>query len=235
MLKKVPYIFQNGAIFTDLGSEMYKTVLDQLMPKMWFASKVRYSLDKIYRRPACQRETHFYSMNQFLPNRKRLVVIDVDAPNQNGLEYDLEWMAILRATNRFVSIEREPNYELPELTTPIEADLNEEKELIRPAFKGNLKVPKNFAIDLPIKSVARITLKDTDPQRELNYISKQTRSFCSLLSITDPNQLLIDLVDEKKKSGGFSLKSFKSKCVKRATHLADSLRAKFQKTKKADP
>lgn len=229
MLKKVPFIFQNGALFNDLGSEMYKTLLDHLMPRMWFAGKVRHSLDKLYRRPSCDRETHFYSLNQYQPKRKRVAVIEVQAPNENGLEYDPEWLAILKATDSLVSIEREPNYELPELATPIKESLDEERELVQAAFKDNLKVPKNFTFDLPMKSVAKITFKDTDPKRERNYVNKQTKAFCSLLNITDPNQLLLDSIGQEK------TRSFKSTCLKGASHLANSLCAKLRKTKKVDP
>ena len=228
MLKKVPFIFQNGALFNDLGSELYKTLLDHLMPRMWFAGKVRHGLNKVYRPPSGGgRETHFYSLDKYLPKKKRLVVIDVDAPNENGLEYDLEWLAILKATNQFVSVGQEPNYELPELKTPIKASLDEEKALVRGAL-SSFRIPRNFSIDLPMKSVAKITFKDVDPKRERNYVSKQTKSFCSLLALSDPNQMILDSIGTKKRG-------VKSRCIKDASRLASSMRllcAKFRTAKK---
>lgn len=257
ILGKVPFAMQNGALFSDLGSEMYKTLLDQLAPRMWFAGKVRYGLDKIYQRSSGTPKTHFYSLNPFLPKRKRLVLIDVDAPNQNGLQYDLEWLAILKATNQFVSVERTPNPELPELNARIKESLEEEKQLTRSAFKDDFAVPMNFSIDLPIKSVSRLTTKgtkgmlkmplrmplkisrkinDTDPQRERNYVSKQTKSFCCLMEITDPNQMILDSTDQdrtcQKKTCQEKIGSFKSTCLESASYLAGSLCARFKTTKK---
>lgn len=296
VLSKVPFAMQNGALFSDLGSEMYKVLLDELMPRMWFAGKVRHGLDRIYQRsPGLEeRNTHFYSLNPFQAKRKRVVLIDVEAPNQNGLQYDLEWLAILKATNRFVSVEREPNYELPELSARLAESLDEERQLIRSAFKDDFAVPTNFSVDLPIRPVSKLTAKctlkwppraplkfgrktilnDADPQRERNYVNKQTTAFCSLMEITDPNQMILDLIDsagqektgkekiaeekiaeetsdeekiakekigneksdkekvgneksDKEKSGGF-----KSRCLERASHLADSLCARFKRGKK---
>ena len=189
---KIPYTFafQNGDLFNDLGSLMYKNVLDKVKPIRWFAGKIPFSLSKVYKHSETKgEETKFYSINKYQPNQNRIEIIEIedDKLSKKGFEYDLEWLAILKATNQFVSIQKELTAsQLPEHEIK---NLDEEKRMVKKALKNRFKIASNFKCSLSIKSNG----DDTNRARTRNYISKQTKSFCDKLQLTDPNQLIAEL------------------------------------------
>jgi len=188
--RKLPFAFQNGDLFNDLGNEMYKNVLDQVMPKHWFAGKVKLNLNKTYRHNLST-VTEFHSLNKYDPKRENCQIFDIDhdPTNKTGLQYDAEWLAILKATDQYVSIEREPTNQPPESHIFVESSLKSELEAdIRKVLKEKLNINRNFAISAPLMCFGI----DRNPARTKNYVNPQTSQFCKSLKLTDPNKLILN-------------------------------------------
>lgn len=187
-LKKVPFSMQNGDLFNDLGSPMFKQILDQVKPKHWFSGKIRLTMDKAYQHQSTNKTTQFHSIEKYIANRKGLQIFDFNNENSTntGLQYDLEWLAILKVTNQFVNISREPK-DLPTDLIELTPDLIES---IDGLMKNDFKIPKNFAKCPPVFWL------DKNPKRDQNYVNKQTTTFTRLLKLTDPNRLIIDTIKD---------------------------------------
>lgn len=139
--------------------------------------------------------THFLALDKCLFRRPYLEVINVqsDEFNTDGLEYDLEWLSILKVTDEYVSTQEYPPNLLPQPHRIMNYDLDTEKEKIKEIFKNKFQVPKNFTISMPFNLVG----EDVDPERVNNYTNEQTTKFCKLLEITDPMQRIVHRVEGK--------------------------------------
>ncbi|XP_002008121.2 lariat debranching enzyme [Drosophila mojavensis] len=139
--------------------------------------------------------TKFLALDKCLPRRRFLQVLDMPSnDNSEGklsLEYDAEWLSILRTTNHLISV-KDNNYYLPgKKAGAIEERCNftptdEELEHIRAKFES-LSVPENFCRTVP----------PFDPDEDYNYkqthieqanplLNPQSNEFCSILGIDDP-------------------------------------------------
>ncbi|EDV96289.1 lariat debranching enzyme [Drosophila grimshawi] len=139
--------------------------------------------------------TKFLALDKCLPKRRFLQVLDMpsseSADGKLTLQYDAEWLSILRTTNHLISV-KDNNYYLPgKKAGSIEERSNftptaEELAHICSKFE-NLKVPENFTRTVP----------SFDPEEEHNYkqmhieppqaqLNPQCNEFCSLLGIDDP-------------------------------------------------
>ena len=133
--------------------------------------------------------THFLALDKCLPKRRYLEIMDIECEESTtGLEYDLEWLAILKSTDQYLSTQEYPVNHPPQPHIFVQFDLDERKQRIREAFNNDLRVPENFATSLPYNSAG----EDSDPNRQVNHINEQTTRLCRLLEITDPIQSLID-------------------------------------------
>ncbi|XP_023591764.1 lariat debranching enzyme isoform X3 [Trichechus manatus latirostris] len=132
--------------------------------------------------------TRFLALDKCLPHRDFLQVIEIehDPSAPDYLEYDIEWLTILRATNDLINVTGRL-WNMPEnngLYTRWDYSATEE------AMKGvleklnhDLKVPCNF-------SVTAACYDPSKPQNQmqlLHRISPQTTEFCAQLGITDIN------------------------------------------------
>ncbi|XP_017843793.1 lariat debranching enzyme [Drosophila busckii] len=142
--------------------------------------------------------TKFLALDKCLPKRRFLQLLDLPV-NVEGppiLEYDAEWLSILRTTNHLLCV-KDSNYYLPGKKagslqersnfTPSE----EELEYIRQKFE-DLQVPQNFCQ----------TAHTFDAQEQSNYkhqhvsqpaavLNPQSNDFCTKLGIDDPLCLAI--------------------------------------------
>lgn len=137
--------------------------------------------------------TSFLALDKCLNRRRYLEFVDIasdEASKDLGLEYDLEWLAILRATDSYVSAQEYPVRQAPQPHVIMNYDdhVETEKDKVRMLFNCDFKVPNNFSITLPLNSQG----KDADPMRVQNYVNEQTTRLCELLGITDPMQLIVN-------------------------------------------
>ena len=196
----------------ELGSPMHELLLNKLRPKHWFSAHMHLRFETRYvhyRRsnnshltnPKSTKSnnqpeaTHFLALDKCVVRRPYIEIVNVksDEFDIRGLEYDLEWLAILRYTDEYVSTQERPSNLPPPPHIKKNYDLNAEKEKIRRALNGRLKIPTNFTISKPYN----LEGVDVDPERKNNYVNEQTTRLCKLLEITDPMQRFVDRIEGK--------------------------------------
>ncbi|CAG2111854.1 unnamed protein product [Medioppia subpectinata] len=115
-----------------------------------------------------------------------IIDIEPSVPSSSDcLEYDAEWLAILKSTDKLSSIDRKCS--VPAMWSTLhkvtESDINGVKQL----FDNDLKIPQNFEVSEPA-----LQESDSDPQRLRNYTNPRTVEFCKRLGITDPMAAIIE-------------------------------------------
>ncbi|KAM9601040.1 lariat debranching enzyme isoform 2-T2 [Trichechus inunguis] len=132
--------------------------------------------------------TRFLALDKCLPHRDFLQVIEIehDPSAPDYLEYDIEWLTILRATNDLINVTGRL-WNMPEnngLYTRWDYSATEESmKGVLEKLNHDLKVPCNF-------SVTAACYDPSKPQNQmqlLHRISPQTTEFCAQLGITDIN------------------------------------------------
>ncbi|XP_022076040.1 lariat debranching enzyme [Acanthochromis polyacanthus] len=173
-----------------LGSPAAEELLAHLQPNYWFSAHLHVKFAAVMQHPpksnSAPRVTKFLSLDKCLPYREFLQIVDVaERPGSSeGLEYDPEWLAILKATN---SLQRTSPYPWnpPENNglhdrwdfSASEAAMMEVME----DLSGELGVPDNFSR----------TVSSYDPNRPQPYTAPscstnpQTTEFCAKLGLTD--------------------------------------------------
>ncbi|XP_032121343.1 lariat debranching enzyme isoform X2 [Sapajus apella] len=132
--------------------------------------------------------TRFLALDKCLPHRDFLQILEIehDPSAPDCLEYDIEWLTILRATNDLINV-TEHLWNMPEnngLHARWDYSATEEamKEVLE-KLNHDLKVPRNF-------SVTAACYDPSKPQTQMQLIhriSPQTTEFCAQLGITDIN------------------------------------------------
>ena len=188
-----------------LASPMHNLLLKKLKPKHWFSGylHIRFQTDCVHSNEPGEpvEKTRFLALNKVKTGRRYLQMVEVpsDDFNIDGLEYDLEWLAILRLTNQWISTQQVPLVRPPQPWTKIDFDFKEEKTKIEASFKNEFKISEKFVADLPFRLTDSkpIVLEDIDPQRKINCVNEQTKEFCHKLGIKDPMQSIIDTIEFK--------------------------------------
>ena len=190
LLKRKPY-FREEVQNNCLGNPLLEPLVRHLKPRHWFSAHLHVRFDALINHSDDnQIQTRFLALDKVLPRRQYLEIIDIEptVPSESdSLEYDAEWLAILKTTDKLLSIERKCS--VPQLWSRLhsvdESDINGVKEL----FHNDLKIPDNFQM---IEPALNGRDEDSDPQRVRNYTNPQTTDFCKKLGITDPIAAIID-------------------------------------------
>nr|XP_037858751.1 lariat debranching enzyme isoform X3 [Chlorocebus sabaeus] len=134
------------------------------------------------------RATKFLALDKCLPRRDFLQILEIehDPSAPDYLEYDIEWLTILRATDDLINVTGHL-WNMPEnngLHARWDYSATEEgmKEVLE-KLNHDLKVPCNF-------SVTAVCYDPSKPQTQMQLIhriSPQTTEFCAQLGITDIN------------------------------------------------
>lgn len=173
-----------------LGSPPAEELLCHLQPSYWFSAHLHVKFAAVMQHAAkgntAPRVTKFLSLDKCLPYRDFLQIVDVpERPDvSDGLEFDPEWLAILKATNSLQRSTRHP-WNPPENNglhekwdfRVSEADMMQVVE----DLNGELSIPNNFSQTL-------LAYDPTNPQphtRPSFSINPQTTELCAILGLTD--------------------------------------------------
>ncbi|RXW18345.1 hypothetical protein EST38_g7511 [Candolleomyces aberdarensis] len=172
-------------------------LLQSLKPQRWFSAHLHTRFEATYAHldeqveveaPMPATTTQFLGLDQCLPERKYLEVIDIDVPSPNPtpvISFDPEWLAINRALHQWFS------------TTQYQPPLPDEQEARAMVAKElewvNANIEKDEHGFIPVEDwqtfvkTAPTLGSDGDVKEEQPpaYTNPQTVSFCKMLDIED--------------------------------------------------
>lgn len=188
LLQKKKFLRQEVECNT-LGSPAAEELLAHLQPSYWFSAHLHVKFAAVIKHPprgsADPCVTKFLSLDKCLPKREFLQIIDVpERPGSSeNLEYDPEWLAILKATNTLQSTNPQP-------WNPPEKTLNErwdygatDADMIQVLedLSGSLSIPDNFSPTVTPYDPSK-PQPQTFPSCSTN---PQTTELCAVLNLTD--------------------------------------------------
>nr|XP_061826806.1 lariat debranching enzyme-like [Nerophis lumbriciformis]XP_061826807.1 lariat debranching enzyme-like [Nerophis lumbriciformis]XP_061826808.1 lariat debranching enzyme-like [Nerophis lumbriciformis]XP_061826809.1 lariat debranching enzyme-like [Nerophis lumbriciformis]XP_061826810.1 lariat debranching enzyme-like [Nerophis lumbriciformis] len=173
-----------------LGSPAAAELLDHLQPAYWFSAHLHVKFAALVEHPpkanAAPRVTKFLSLDKCLPYRQFLQIVDV--PERDGsaedLEYDPEWLAILKATNDLQRTTNHP-WNPPEnngLHERWNFGVSDEAMMkVVEELSGELAIPDNFSRTVPAFDPGNPQYHSA-PSYNAN---PQTTELCATLGLTD--------------------------------------------------
>eukprot|EP00158_Paraphelidium_tribonemae_P004250 Partr_v1_DN26662_c1_g1_i4_m69166 putative debranching enzyme len=197
LLKAKPY-FRAEIDENSLGSPACDKLLRQLKPSRWFSahlhvefealfkhSKITNSAstgDEIRAKQAMVSTTSFHALDKCGKNRKSLVFVDIEDADKKAvkLSYDPEWLAIVRACDKYQSYERRS------VPIPADLDLRASREWIDENVK-EFTIPENFVKTAPahLDVVEDASLKT----QRVPFENPQIEAFCNLIGIDLPKSV----------------------------------------------
>ncbi|NWR78425.1 DBR1 enzyme, partial [Centropus unirufus] len=202
-LLKMKSFFRQEVESNTLGSPAASELLQHLKPTYWFSAHLHVKFAAFMQHQANSKEelpkaTKFLALDKCLPHRDFLQIIDVEHdPNAgDSLEYDAEWIAVLKATNSLVNV-TPSSWNMPEkngLHAKWDYSVTEEaiKEVLE-ELNHNLQIPSNFTLTAPCYDPSK-------PQKHLepvHTINPQTTEFCAQFGLIDIN----DRIQQAKEEG----------------------------------
>ncbi|XP_067265751.1 lariat debranching enzyme [Chanodichthys erythropterus] len=173
-----------------LGSPAAAELLDHLQPSYWFSAHLHVKFAALMQHEAknnaAPKITKFLSLDKCLPHRDFLQIVEVaDRPGSSEhLEYDPEWLAILKATDRL----QKPSHNFwnpPQdngLHTRWDFSASEEAMMeVVSDLSGDLCIPENFSLTVPAYDPSH-----PQPNAHPAYSTNpQTTELCATLGLTD--------------------------------------------------
>ncbi|GIY70254.1 lariat debranching enzyme [Caerostris darwini] len=203
LLRYKPF-FRDEMESNKLGSPPAEELLLKLKPRYWFSAHLHCKFAAVIPHDDENRpETKFLALDKCLPGRGFLQVLDIDSKSDTvHIEYDPEWLGILKNTNSLLSTSRRYNF-LPSIGDNEHSEFSpsdEEIVFLTKLYGGNFKVPENFCVTAPTFNSQN---RPTNKIPLQTYINPQTAAICTNLDITDP---LVSLLNNSK--GSLSISDF---------------------------
>lgn len=189
LLRKKKFLRQEVESNT-LGSPAAAELLDHLQPSYWFSAHLHVKFAAVMQHApkasGASRTTKFLSLDKCLPYREFLQVVEIPdrTDSAEGLEYDPEWLAILKSTN---GLQRTtPHPWIPPMNNGLHQRWNftaSEAEMmgVVDEMNGELAIPDNFSRTVP-------AYDPTNPQPRASpscSTNPQTTELCATLGLTD--------------------------------------------------
>ncbi|XP_064185650.1 lariat debranching enzyme [Anguilla rostrata] len=189
LLRKKKFLRQEVETNT-LGSPAAAELLAHLQPAYWFSAHLHVKFAAFVQHQAqgdcAPRTTKFLSLDKCLPHRDFLQVVELaDRPGcSEQLEYDPEWLAILKATDCLQRPSPGP-WNPPQdngLHSKWDYSASEAAMLeVVGDLGGELHIPENFCVTVPAYDPSR-----PQPQVAPAYATNaQTTELCATLGLTD--------------------------------------------------
>ncbi|XP_026558187.1 lariat debranching enzyme [Pseudonaja textilis] len=203
LLKKKSF-FRSEVENNILGSPAASELLQHLKPSYWFSAHLHVKFAALMQHQADNNEeqpktTKFLALDKCLPHRDFLQIVEIEhnATASDCLEYDPEWIAVLKATNDLVNVS--PCYwNMPEnngLHEKWDYSVTEEdiKKLLE-EVNHDLVIPQNFSITEACYN------SDKSPQRTdlIHRINPQTTEFCARFGLVDINTKIQQQKEERR-------------------------------------
>ncbi|XP_061452387.1 lariat debranching enzyme [Rhineura floridana] len=206
LLKKKSF-FRQEVENNTLGSPAASELLEHLKPTYWFSAHLHVKFAALMQHEANDsgqqpKATKFLALDKCLPHRDFLQIVEIehDPSAPDCLEYDPEWIAVLKATDDLVNVS--PNsWNMPEnngLHAKWDYSVTEEdiKQVLEEA-NHDLQVPHNFSATVPCYNSSQ-----SQPRTEpIHQISPQTTEFCARFGLVDINgriqQLREDMLGQR--------------------------------------
>ncbi|NXJ92020.1 DBR1 enzyme, partial [Corythaixoides concolor] len=202
-LLKMKSFFRQEVESNTLGSPAASELLQHLKPTYWFSAHLHVKFAAFMQHQTNSKEelpkaTKFLALDKCLPHRDFLQIIDVEHdPNAgDSLEYDAEWIAVLKATNSLINV-TQSSWNMPEKNgLHAKWDYSATEEAIKEVLEElnhNLKIPCNFTLTAACYDPSK-PQKRVEP---VHTINPQTTEFCAQFGLTDIN----DRVQQAKEEG----------------------------------
>lgn len=185
-----------------LGSPAASELLQHLKPNYWFSAHLHVKFAAFMQHETKSKEelpkaTKFLALDKCLPHRDFLQIIDIehDPTAGDSLEYDAEWIAVLKATNSLINV-TQSSWSVPEnngLHAKWDYSATEEaiKEVLE-ELNHNLKIPCNFTLTTTCYDPSK-PQKNMEP---VHTINPQTTEFCAQFGLTDINDRIQQVKEE---------------------------------------
>uniref|UniRef100_A0A8C5QR41 Debranching RNA lariats 1 n=1 Tax=Leptobrachium leishanense TaxID=445787 RepID=A0A8C5QR41_9ANUR len=179
-----------------LGSPAASELLHHLQPSYWFSAHLHVKFAAFMQHQTkvegqLPKATKFLALDKCLPRRDFLQIVDVehDPSKPDCLEYDIEWLVILKNTKSLLN-GTSKTWNMPENNSlytkwDFSATAESRKEVLIDLGQ-DLKIPCNF-------SVTTACYDPNKPQHNRtasHIINPQTTEFCALLGLTDLNAMI---------------------------------------------
>jgi hypothetical protein len=132
-----------------LGSVALQQLLVALRPKHWFSAHLHVRFEALVQHPDAT-STRFLALDKVLPRGGYLELVHVESPAEQPLvlEYDPEWLCVLRATLPFFPLGRGAPMVPPRGPRLSYAPTPEDLQWVA-EHVPDLRVPQNFSITAP--------------------------------------------------------------------------------------
>ncbi|XP_064021434.1 lariat debranching enzyme [Pogoniulus pusillus] len=208
-LLKMKSFFRQEVESNTLGSPAASELLHHLKPSYWFSAHLHVKFAAFMQHQANSKEeppkaTKFLALDKCLPHRDFLQIVDIehDPTAGDSLEYDAEWIAVLKATNSLVNV-TQSSWNMPEKNgLHARWDYSATEEAIKEVLEElnhNLQIPCNFTLTAACYDPSK-------PQKHMqpvHTINPQTTEFCAQFGLTDINTRIQQAKEEGSVRGDY--------------------------------
>ncbi|PJF16590.1 hypothetical protein PSACC_03625 [Paramicrosporidium saccamoebae] len=156
--------FRNDIQSRGIGAPPLAKLLKVLQPIRWYAAHMHVEFKATVQHD--QNVTEFLALDKCLPGRRHMQIVDIPAAGPMQLEYDEEWLSIVRAMDPFLSLNRTAP------AIPDKVDLTDHVDFVR-----RLKESRSLKIS------ERNSKPSDTPGKRTTLL--QTSEFCRMLQIQD--------------------------------------------------